>query len=234
MKNNRQYVLVYLLLLMTTANVAQAQTEVSLKIGTHYSKVMLENTTGKRQKTQFTPGWHIGLSVDVPVGNEFYIQPSLLYTRKGFTQEDSWFAGTDNSFDVKANYFELFVNFLYKSPLGSGKLLFGAGPYLGYGTGGKWESEKDVVIGDIIYGDHGDVHFSNDAMDGGGGNSYLYGKPLDYGVNFLVGYEFFNKIIAQLNVQLGLANLIPEFPDGTKRDGTFKNIGFGVTLGYKL
>lgn len=229
MENNKRYILIFLLLLMTIVTAAQAQTEVSIKAGANYSKVIIEDATGDRQETQFTPGWHIGLSVDVPVGNEFYIQPGLLYTRKGFTQEDSWFAGTGNNFNVKANYFELLVNFLYKPTLGSGKLLVGTGPYLGYGTGGKWESDEDVVIGD-----HGDVHFSNDAMDGGDGNSYLYGKPLDYGVNFLVGYEFLNKISAQFNVQLGLTNLIPEYSDGTKRDGTFKNIGFGVSLGYKL
>ena len=234
MKNNKRYVLIFLLLLMATVTVTQAQTEVSINGGAHYSKVVLEDEAGNRQEAQFTPGWHIGLSVDVPVGNKFYIQPGLLYTRKGFTQEDSWFAGADNNFEVKANYLDLSVNFLYKPVLGSGNLLFGTGPYTAYGLGGKWESDEDVVIGDIVIGDHGDVHFSNDAMDGGDGNSYLYGKPLDYGVNFLVGYEFFEKISAQFNVQLGLANLIPEYSDGTKRDGTFKNIGFGVSLGYKL
>src|SRR5699024_2197456 len=160
----------------------------------------------------------------VPVGSAFYLQPALLYSRKGFTQEDSWFAGDGNHFEVKTNYLELFVHFLYKPALGSGKLLFGAGPYMAYGLGVEWESAEDVVIGDIIIGDHGDVHFSNDAFDGGDGNSYLYGKPLDYGVNLLVGYEFFNRISAQFNVQLGLADLLPEYSDGTKQDGSFKNI----------
>src|SRR5690625_800181 len=234
MKNNKRYVLIFLLLLMTAVTTVQAQTEVSIKAGAHYSKVILEDETGNRQEAQFTPGWHIGLSVDVPIGNKFYIQPGLLYTRKGFTQEDSWFAGSGNNFEVKANYLDLSVNFLYKPRLGSGKLLLGTGPYTAYGLDGKWESDEQVVIGDIVIGDHGDVHFSNDAMDGGDGNSYLYGKPLDYGVNFLAGYEFFNKISTQFNVQLGLANLIPEYSDGTKRDGTFKNIAFGVSVGYKL
>lgn len=234
MENNKQYVLIFLLLLMATVTAAQAQTEVSIKGGAHYSKVVLEDEAGNRQEAQFTPGWHMGLSVDVPIGNNFSVQPGLFYTRKGFTQKDSWFAGSGNNFEVKANYLDLSVNFLYKPALGSGKLLFGTGPYAAYGLGGKWETDEEVVIGDIVIGDHGGVHFSNDAMDGGDGNSYLYGKPLDYGVNFLVGYEFFNKISAQFNVQLGLANLIPEYSDGTKRDGTFKNIGFGVSLGYKL
>lgn len=126
------------------------------------------------------------------------------------------------------------MNLLYKPSIGSGRLLVGAGPYLGHGTGGTWESDEPVVIGDIIYGDHGDVHFSTDALDGGGGNSYLYGKPLDYGVNILIGYEFSNRISAQFDIPVGLANLIPEYSDGTRRDGSFKNLGLGITLGYKL
>lgn len=234
MKNSNQCFPVFLLILMASVNIANAQINVNVKAGLNFSNVTFEEASGDRQETQFILGWRIGLSVDVPVGSEFYIQPGLLYSRKGFTQEDSWYAGSGNKFTVKANYLDLFVNFLYKPTLGSGKLLFGAGPYLAYGLGGKWESEERVQIGDVIHDDHGDVHFSNDAMDGGGGNSYLYGKPLDYGVNLLVGYEFFNKISAQFNVQLGLANLIPEYSDGTKRDGTFKNIGFGISLGYKL
>ena len=233
MKTSKLFFPVLLFVMMAAVSTVNAQ-EMSIKAGANYSNVIFEGETGDRYETRFTPGFHIGLSVDVPVGGEFYIQPGARYSQKGFKQEDSGFAGTGNPFRVSVSYIELPINFLYKPTLGGGELLLGAGPYLGYGTGGKWESEEPVVIGDIIYGDQGDVHFSNDAMDGGGGNSYLYGKPLDYGVNFLVGYEFFNKISAQFKVQLGFANLIPEYADGTARDGTFKNIGFGFSLGYKL
>lgn len=69
-------------------------------------------------------------------------------------------------------------------------------------------------------------------MDGEWGE-YLYGKPWDYGANFIAGYGFFDRFSAQFNIRLGLANLEPEV-DGTKPDGTFKNIGFGISLGYKL
>src|SRR5699024_3623546 len=234
MKNSKQYFPLFILSLMAANSIATAQTSMSIKAGANYSKVMFKNGTEDQQEAQFIPGWHIGLSVDVPVGDNFYIQPSLLYYRKGFKQTDGLFAGSDNNFRVTVSYIELPVSFLYKPELGNGKLLLGVGPYLGYGMGGKWESDKEVLIGDIVIGNHGDVHFTNDAMDGGDGKSYLYGKPLDYGLNFLVGYEFFNKISAQFNVQLGLANLIPEYSDGTKREGTVKNIGFGVSLGYNL
>jgi hypothetical protein len=219
---------------MATVNIVRAQTEVSIKVGANYSNIILKGRTENRNATQFKPGFQIGLSVDVPVGGEFYIQPELRYSRKGYEQENSWFAGSGNNFRVTANYFELPVSFLYKPSIGKGNLLLGAGPYLGYGTGGKWKSDEPVVIGDVVHHDHGDIIFDNDASNGGGDNSYLYGKSLDYGANFLVGYEFFNKISVQFNFQLGLANLQPEYSDGTKRDDTLKNMGFGISLGYKL
>ncbi|MEX2403445.1 MAG: porin family protein [Balneolales bacterium] len=235
MKNSILQFLIFLLILTATVNIAHAQTKASIKAGVNFSSVIFEDETGDRSENQLIPGMQLGLSVDVPVAGAFYIQPGLLYSRKGFKTRNSWFAGSGNNFKVTASYIEVPLNFLYKPTLGRGKLLLGAGPYLGYGTGGEWEAEETVIIGDImLHPNYGDVFFENDAMDGGGGNSYKYGKPLDYGANFMAGYEFFNKISAQFNVQLGLANLIPEYADGTKRDGAFKNIGFGISLGYKL
>lgn len=223
---------IFLLVMMAAINTTLAQTEVSIKAGANFSNVVLEDEAGDRKDTRFSPGYHVGVSVDVPVGGDFYIQPGALYSRKGFKQEDSAFAGSGNPFRVTVSYIELPLNFLYKPRLGSGRLLLGAGPYLGYGTGGSWEADDSIVIGDIIHEDHGDVIFENDIRDGEWG-TYLYGKPLDYGANFIAGYEFFDKFSAHFNVQLGLANLQPEV-DGTEPEGTFRNVGFGLSLGYKL
>lgn len=232
MRNSKLFISIFLITLVAIVNIAHAQTKVNIKAGVNYTNAIFEDETGDRQDTQFIPGLHAGLSVDVPVGGEFYIQPGVLYSQKGFKQEDSWFAGSGNNFKVTVSYIELPLNLLYKPLLGSGKLLLGAGPYLGYGMGGKWESDQPVVIGDIIHDDHGNVNFKNDVIDGEWGE-YLYGKPWDYGANFTAGYEFFDRFSAQFNVRLGLANLEPNV-DGTKPDGIFKNIGLGISLGYTL
>lgn len=232
MKNSILYVPMFLIILMATVSIAHAQTEVSIKASANYSNVIFEDETGDRKETQFIPGWHAGLSVDVHVSNQFYIQPGVLYSQKGFKQEDSGFAGSGNHFKVTVSYIEFPINFLYKPSLGMGKLLLGAGPYLGYGTGGKWEADQPVIIGDIIHDDRGDVNFKNDVMDGEWGE-YLYGKPWDYGANVIAGYEFFDRFSVQFNIRLGLANLEPDI-NGTRADGTFKNTGFGISFGYKL
>ncbi|MCH5688282.1 hypothetical protein LWM68_30900 [Niabella sp. W65] len=64
-------------------------------------------------------------------------------------------------------------------------------------------------------------------------NKIKYSKPFDYGANLLAGYELKGKYSAQLNAQLGLANLEPT-NNGEKTGSKFKNVGFGISLGYKF
>ena len=233
MENKKLYLITLLLSLTGAINMANAQTKVGIKAGVNFSNVMMNDENGNKTSTQSMPGILLGFTVDIPITGDFYIQPALQYSRKGYQQETGGFYGSATNFKVDVSYIEVPVNLLYKPHLGAGNLLLGAGPYIGYGTGGKWKSDTDAAIGDMIIGNKGDVIFRNDAMDGGDLNSYSYGKPLDYGLNFLAGYEFFGRLSIQLGVQLGLANLEPEI-EGIKREGKLKNAGFGISLGYKL
>jgi hypothetical protein len=78
----------------------------------------------------------------------------------------------------------------------------------------------------------GEVISKNDIADGEFGN-YLYRKPWDYGMNFLAGYEFLQKLSVQLNTQFGIINLKPAV-GGVERDGKVKNIVYGVSVGYRF
>ncbi|WP_074488806.1 porin family protein [Mucilaginibacter polytrichastri] len=233
MKIRKLHLLILFSVLITTVNMANAQTKFGIKAGVNFTNVIMKDENGNKTNTQSMPGILLGLTVDIPVAGDFYIQPAAQYSRKGYKQETGGFYGSATNFKVNASYIEVPINLLYKPHLGTGNLLLGAGPYIGYGTGGNWKSENDAAIGDMIVGKKGDVIFKNNAMDGGDINSYLYGKPLDYGLNFLAGYEFFNKLSVQLGAQVGLANLQPH-TDGVTREGKLKNSGFGISLGYKF
>jgi len=193
----------------------------------------MKDENGKKAKTQSTPGIQLGLTVDIPVIADLYVQPAFLYSRKGFEQKTNGFYGSASDFKVKADYIEVPVTILFKPQLGIGHLLVGAGPYVSYGTGGNWTSGSSAAIGDIMVGDHGDVIFRNDASKGGSIESYTYGRPLDYGAGFLAGYEFRRKLSVQFNAQIGLANLVPEF-SGFERKDKLKNTNFGISAGYKF
>lgn len=222
-----------LFLLLASSNFTQAQTKLGLKAGVNFSNVSVKDENGEKGSTQSMPGIVLGLTADIPVTGDFYVQPAFLYSRKGFKQETGGFHGSATNFEVKAEYIEVPINMLYKPKLGTGHLLACAGPYLGYGTGGNWNSDTDVATGDIIIGSKGDVIFRNDAVEGGNIESYTYGKPLDYGANFMVGYEFFEQLSIQFNAQIGLANLVPKF-GGFQNKGKLKNNNFGFSVGYKF
>lgn len=231
MRKNKLFAPLFLFFLITTFNIANAQTKIGIRTGLNFSNANMKDEQGNEGETESIPGFHLGLTVDVPIAGDFYIQPAALYSSKGFRQKGEGF-GYSNDFKVTVSYLEVPVNLLYKPKLGTGNLILGAGGYLGYGTGGKWKSASGVLIGDIQIGDNGDVIFKNDAEKGEFG-SYLYGKPLDYGASFLVGYELFNKYSVQFNSEIGLANLQTTY-SGIKRKGKMKNTGFSISLGYKF
>ena len=221
-----------ILLLMTICVPAYAQTKVGLQAGVNFAGVTAENESGSKETTRSVPGIRLGLTADIPVVSNFYVQPGIFYASKGFKQAKGGYYGLANNFKVKVSYVELPVNILYKPKLATGRLMLGAGPYVGYGTDGTWKSDNVIQIGDIMTDNKGKTIFKDDVMDGEFGN-YLYGRPWDYGLNFLAGYEFLGNLSAQVNVQAGLANLQPKI-DGKDRGGSLHNNSLGFTVGYKF
>jgi hypothetical protein len=218
--------------LMTICVPTYAQTKVGLQAGVNFSGVTAENESGNEETTRSMPGILLGLTAYVPVISNFYVQPGIFYAKKGFKQATGGYYGLANNFEVKVSYVELPFNILYKPKLATGRLMLGAGPYVGYGTGGTWESDNVIQIGDIMTDSKGKTIFKDDFEDGEFGN-YLYGRPWDYGLNFLAGYEFLGNFSAQVNVQAGLANLQPK-TGGKNRDGSLRNNSLGFTVGYKF
>ncbi len=211
----------------------QAQIAVGVRAGLNLANLRLVDENGQKQDTEALPRFQIGLTVDIPLASDFYLQPTALYSGKGFKQDGGWLAASGNEFKAKAAYVEVPVNVLYKPRVGIGNLVVGAGPYVGYGTGGKWEAEGQILVGDIVLSENqGDVIFKKDVMDGEFGN-YLYGKPWDYGANILVGYAFLRQLTVQLNAQFGIADLKPEV-GGTTRDGSARNQAYGISVGYRF
>lgn len=209
---------------MLTGFVSQAQTKKAsggssfgIRAGVNFQNLngqALGNDLDYKIKT----GFNVGVNAEIPLADEFYLQPGLLFTTKG--------ADLDNNSNGKINisYLELPVNFLYKPMLGTGHLLLGVGPYAGYALGGKIKSDNNDV----------DLEFDSELT---GGEVVRYGytmKRFDFGGNLLFGYEFSNGLSAQLNAQLGLTNISPKTAGLDKDDNYTKNTGFGVSLGYRF
>jgi hypothetical protein len=225
---------VLLLSIFAVTQTANAQTKVGLRAGVNFSNLKYEDELGKKTDTKPVSGIQIGLTADIPLVGSFYVQPGLVYAQRGFKEETGATLGYGVNFEVKADYFEIPVNFLFKPEIGSGKVLIGAGPYVGFGSGGSWTSDSQVVVqGDIAIGNKGDVIFRNDGSEGLNLESYNYGRPVDYGAGFLLGYEHKSGVFLQGNAQIGVANLQSRFGDFQPK-GSKRNNSFGLSIGYKF
>lgn len=173
-----------------------AQTSFGIRGGVNFQNLNGKDDGGDNLENKLKMGVNVGLTADIPVVSpDYFLQSGLLFSTKGAKIE-----GTDVK--VKLSYLEVPFTFLYKPTLGTGKLLLGVGPYIGYAVGGKIDDT--------------DISFDDDF------------KRFDAGGNLIFGYQFAQKLSAQLNAQLGLANI----GQNDQGDATIKNTGFGISLGY--
>lgn len=188
-----------------------------LRAGVNFYTVTGSDAAGNDLENNIRTGFHGGINAEVPLGASYYLQPGVLFSQKGaeFAQHDE---------ELHVDYVEIPVNFLYKPALGSGRLLLGVGPYVGFGTGGKYEWAN---------GTETDIRFENEVPANGSANNF-YMRGLDIGTNFLAGYEFTNNFSFQVNGQLGMTNNYPEGSAATSDETKWKNIGFGLSLGYRF
>ena len=173
-----------------------------LRAGVNFQNLNGKDASGDKLNNKMKAGFNAGVTADIPVAGPDYFVQTGLL----FSTKGAKLQGFSQ--DVKANisYLEVPITFLYKPILGEGHLLVGVGPYLGFAVGGKFEDQK--------------INFGEDL------------KRFDAGGNILFGYEFTQKLSAQLNAQLGLVNILPD--NTANADATLKNTGFGVSLGYRL
>ena len=210
---------------------AFSQVKWEIKAGFHYSGIRAENRNGAKANPHNIPGLYLGLGVKIPLTYHFFLQPSFIRVRRGFRIEgvsDVLWWGED--LKVHSTYIELPVDLLYTFAAGAGDLSIAAGPYVGYGTGGRWETAGTVSIGDIMIPGNGEVDFQKDSSYRND-RSFVYAKPWDFGLHFKVSYVLFSRYSVSLEVQNGLVNLKPPWGDN-KPDGSVENKAWGVILGY--
>ena len=225
----------------------QAQTTFGLRGGANLSKLSYDNDSenyfGEAENLKPKIGFHFGPTYDSEISEKFSIESALLISTKGF----KWVEENENyEFTYKENpmYVELQIaakgTFQIKDSLDFIAL---AGPYLGYGIGGKWsEYEKS----------NGEVDEDSGKLNWGDGLEDHY-KPLDYGLVIGAGVEY-ERWQLLLTYTHGMTNVIP---DGLVGEGNslsdspnttishsksndevisynIKNRVIGVSLGYRF
>ncbi|MBC7774110.1 MAG: PorT family protein [Phycisphaerae bacterium] len=216
-------------LLFTGTSIAQGdaedqRTSFGIRAGVNFQNINGKDGSGDKLENELATRFHVGVQADIPIAPEFYFQPGLLFTTKGAKNETINLEQPAPS-DLNISYLELPLNFLYKPMLGNGHLLLGVGPYVAYGIGGKAKFEGG---GTTLTQD---VKFDNTVTLPEVTEDY-YVRPFDAGANLFVGYQFVNGLFFQLNTQLGLMNINPDFEGVPENDSAYKNTGFGLSVGY--
>ena len=107
-------------------------------------------------------------------------------------------------------------------------------PGLLFSTKGAQTSEVNgSLIEGTSYNQDLDVVYQNKVVVGDAVDK-VYVRPFDAGANFIIGYETGMGLSAQLNAQLGLLEMIPDYEGLDMKKATQKNTGFGISLGYRF
>jgi hypothetical protein len=176
----------------------------------------MKDADGKKVEAKMIPAFDIGVFAELPVADEFFIRPGLLYASKGAKSKN-----VDPEYTTHLSYVEVPVLFLYKGALSNNKVLLGFGPYFAMGIGGKAKSGSTDL----------DVKFKSDVKKTDG--LAVYYAPIDIGGQLMAGYELESGLSVAINASLGLVNIEPKF-EGAKPDASTKNVGFGLSLGYRF
>ncbi len=209
--------IVFTLLLATLSTVGYAQSgkkvRLGIKGGLNFQTINEKKADGTIVDNKIVPRFHIGLTADIEIASDFYLQPNLLFVTKGSKDQ----AGNTSTL----NYVEIPVHLLYTPTLGDGKLILGMGPYVGIAASGKLKDENDNTTRSLEI--KKSVGLGEEGV-----------RPLDAGLNLLAGYELSNNLNFQFFTQLGLVNIKPAFYNISNSKESWKNTGFGISVGYKF
>ena len=173
------------------------------------SKINAIDRSNYAVATIYKPGFQVGVSADIPLGQRTLFYPGISFVIKGYKAKNAVGTTTLNPY-----FLEVPLSILYQAGIGNGNLLIGAGPYFSYGLGGKWKFNRANTADSTVYVTSGPVEFVNDYTTRKGGNVIPYGRPIDVGGNVILGYER-NRYKILLDGQLGLINLEP-YQDGVR------------------
>ena len=192
-----------------------------------------DNEEGFNGKFRFSE--RIGIGVHLPVSSGISFRPELNFVSKGVKINESYslsMGGSSYSVSAKGSmklsYLELPLNFVYTQPSQKGAAFFiGAGPSISLGLGGKVTAH---VI-EIADGDREETsQTANVKFDGkeNANDDYQHYKAVEFGINFLTGFQLKNKMYIAGNFNQGLTNINVDKAD----NGTTHTMYLGVTLGY--
>jgi len=213
----RMLILVSAVAIYSLASAQTNGTSFGIKAGVNFQNLTGKDVNGDKMNNELKAGFGAGVNALIPIATDFYIQPGVEFNQKGAKSNDG-------QYKTSLSYIDIPVSIVYKPLVGTGHVIFGFGPYVGFGVGGQVKGA----------GGNTDVKFKNDVTFNDLNSGNVYFKRMDAGANIFAGYEMSNKASIQLNTQLGLIKVNPNIEGIPDDQSSVKNTGFGISLGYRL
>ena len=194
---------------------------VVIRGGVNFQNINGKDASGDKLENKIIPGFNVGIMAEASIAPQFFFQTGLLYSTKGAKSEDVLITSK-----INLGYLEVPFHFLFKPVLGNGHFILGVGPYAGFALTGKGTLEVGGKESDI------NIKFQK-TVDESDSSSDYYFKRFDAGANLFAGYEFAGGLSFQLNTQLGLLDINPEY-SGVNDETKWNNTGYGISLGYRF
>lgn len=220
MRNTTKLLILFILISLSSEAFSQ---KLGAKAGLNLSTIHSKN---RYSNIKLSPGFHIGVTAELPIDEIFTFNPELLLTSKGHIfnpKEDD--IGNGQTLDIKQkdNIYYLEIPLIAKTTfkIGKNKIYFNLGPYLSIG-----------LFGNIAYESKSSIDFANSSTKTKitwGGENYPSYNRFDYGITSGGGFEI-KAFRIGLSYDLGLANTIPNTLNDTKTT----NRVIGISVGYKF
>lgn len=183
---------------------SNAQFRVGVKAGGTISKQRINSSYGSSLFSNDNyKSYHAGIVSELRLSERWYLQPQLMYSRKGATiLHSTGMADTK----LRINYIDAPVTILYKLPVSFGKIYGGAGPVFSYGFGGRQEQngQKQRVYADDTW------------------------RHEDLALSFTAGVEFNNGLFASISSQKGLLDIYKPGNASVKNSSVSLSVGYMI------
>lgn len=232
MKNTLLLIIITLSSFKIFAQNNKEQVSIGLKLG-YGSSIVIFNDSRYSNVSSNGRG-HFSAFLNKPLKEKFSVQVGLSYTDRGFYTAESIVSG--NTFSLYGNscrlfYLEVPMNAVLKLPLGKGNVLLGGGPYMAYALGGNLQTN----IFSQSFNNFGQTEISEteEKRNLNFGNKFTDDfNPIDFGINFLVGYQIKKGWLLNFNYSQGIKNILPK--EQTSNGEKAINGAFNICLGYEF
>lgn len=186
--------------------------------------IMKDDDDTYSDEFKMRPGFHVGLTVQIPKTGLVSFETGLILSTKGFkVKEEETYQGEKYTYEGSINLYYIDIPLMAKFSFEVGEVtIFAAiGPYLGVGLSGKTKTK---------YSYQGEEETDSEKIDWGSDAENDMLKRFDFGLSIGAGVVIIKAIQIGLSYDLGLANISSYSDDGTK----INNRVFKVSVGYRF